>query len=76
MSATHLGLADVLRAIANTEHGYFSVDQDGNCMSKQPGKSWHFVEKGDVGILAWNLAVPLDDQDPSVIEFLHSIICV
>lgn len=60
-------LADVLRAIAKSreaiKHGIYAVHCDGTFLSRS----------GDTG-LQWNLALPLDGQEPEVIAFLAKIL--
>lgn len=56
-------IADVLRAIHKVEGIYATIDTKGQ-LNVSPFK----------GDTQWNLALPLDEQEPEVIEFLAKIL--
>jgi len=62
-------LADVLRAIGKERE--FAVYESG-ALYHNPNASAHLVWGG----VNWDFALPLDEQEPKVIEFLHKILCV
>lgn len=69
-------LADVLRAINNQHISVNSVK--GNFMFDRvvPGddrRTWNYTDK-DGQRCVWNLALPLDEQEPEVIEFLARVL--
>lgn len=73
---TSWGLADVLRAINNQHISVNSVK--GNFMFDRvvPGddrRTWNYTDK-DGQRCVWNLALPLDEQEPEVIEFLARVL--
>ncbi len=67
-------LADVLRAIGRFASGgpieYGVRAFDGQFMNMFDRGRWAM----DGRQIAWNLALPLDEQEPEVIEFLHKIL--
>jgi hypothetical protein len=67
-------LADVLRAMKNAQ---WSVNAHGTFWRTIEYPNGGFDSKGFANEGGkWNLALPLDEQEPEVIEFLHKILCV
>lgn len=60
-------LADVLRAIDETEMRKEIRVETSGLIYYDDGENYDDTE--------WNLALPLDEQEPAVIEFLHKILC-
>lgn len=50
-----------------------SID-DTKCLIDSSG-SFHWTDDYDAYSITYNLTLPLDQQSPEVIDFLHSIIC-
>ena len=69
-------LADVLRAMRKTDDSWY-VRYDGTFFKwekfTEGGDGHHGVEST---YITWNLALPLEDQEPDVIEFLAKVLNV
>jgi hypothetical protein len=66
-------LDDVLRAMSESKTLY-AIDADGNFHEKTD-RGWPLCEVG-VRVVAWNLALSVDDQEPEVHEFIGKVLGV
>lgn len=69
-------LADVLRAISEKQKAdasvpVWAIDPSGEFFDQSTSDGSPIY----LGVV-WNLTLPLDEQEPEVIEFLHKILCV
>lgn len=70
-------LADVLRAIAFSKPPLMSMGTQAFVDAKGT-KRPHFTMRKNTSleVFFWNLALPLEEQSPGMIEFLYKILCV
>lgn len=62
-------LADVLKSFQGNTKAPVGVDMNGRFLDCDDDMTeWKILD------VRWNLALPLDDQEPEVIEFLHKIL--
>ena len=72
-----IGLQHILRAINKTmteKYKYEAEHTQRVCIDDQGSIIWHHTDFTE-SIPTYNLTLPLDQQDPETIDFLHSIIC-
>lgn len=68
-------LADVLRAIEGLDGPELAVNNEGQFFVFLGAGNGERSDSWEGTTTAWNLALPLDEQEPEVIEFLHKILC-
>ena len=67
---SEITLADVLRAIQRKEYDGYGIDAEGFFLRYEGNSEWAVTPN------RWNLALPLDEQEPEVTEFLAKVLGV